>query len=57
MPDNGRQAVTAASTNQQHSYDRLRQPATLPLPDQTQQRDSWTPAWLLSAAGGNTEPA
>jgi hypothetical protein len=24
---------------------------------QTQQRDSRTPAWLLSAAGGNTEPA
>ena len=24
---------------------------------QTQQRASRTPAWLLSAAGGNTEPA
>ena len=27
------------------------------LSDRLQQRDSRTPAWLLSAAGGNTEPA
>ena len=52
----GRQPRSCPATQRSQGYELTAHSRTTGI-GQTQQRDSRTPAWLLSAAGGNTEPA